>query len=264
MPDKKVAMAIHAHPDDIDFMMAGTLLMLGRAGYHLHYMNVASGSGGSLEFPAAELREIRAAEARAAATVLGATFHPSLRDDLEVVYDVPTLRELAAVIRQVGPNVLLVPSPQDYMEDHTNVCRLAVTAAFARAIKNFATDPPSEHTANEMCVYHAMPHGLCDPLRKRVLPGAYVNTTPVIDRKRQALGKHASQGAWLDATQGQSSYLATMDAFSRELGTMSGRFEHAEGWRRHLHYGFGAEGWDPIAEALGDDYSTDESYESQT
>ncbi|MFT4551247.1 MAG: hypothetical protein ACI9MB_005228, partial [Verrucomicrobiales bacterium] len=49
-------------------------------------------------------------------------------------------------------------------------------------------------------------------------------------------------------------YLVAMDEMSAELGTMSGTFEHAEGWRRHLHLGFSASDEDPLAEALGQFY----------
>ena len=40
-------MAIACHPDDIDFGMAGTLMMLKKAGYEIHYMDVANGSLGT-------------------------------------------------------------------------------------------------------------------------------------------------------------------------------------------------------------------------
>jgi hypothetical protein len=43
-----------------------------------------------------------------------------------------------------------------------------------------------------------------------------------------------------------------MDGFSRELGRMSGKFEHSEGWRRHSHLGFCDEHADPLRDALGD------------
>ena len=36
--------AIAAHPDDIEFVMAGTLLMLQRAGWEIHCLNVANGN----------------------------------------------------------------------------------------------------------------------------------------------------------------------------------------------------------------------------
>ena len=39
---------------------------------------------------------------------------------------------------------------------------------------------------------------------------------------------------------------------SREVGQLSGRFEYAEGWRRHLHLGFCAAGDDPLASTLDD------------
>src|SRR5882757_7885724 len=116
----KSAIAIAAHPDDIEFYMAGTLLLLGEAGFQIHYMTLASGSCGSLEFSTERTRAIRRQEAKQAAKILGATFHPSLVDDLEVFYELSTLRRLAAVIRQVQPSIVLTHSPQDYMEDHMN------------------------------------------------------------------------------------------------------------------------------------------------
>ncbi|NBQ23629.1 MAG: LmbE family protein, partial [Verrucomicrobia bacterium] len=36
-------MAIGAHPDDIEFMMAGTLSALVSAGWEAHYMSLADG-----------------------------------------------------------------------------------------------------------------------------------------------------------------------------------------------------------------------------
>ena len=45
----KTAMAIACHPDDIDFGMSGTLMMLKKAGYEIHYMDVANGSLGTAE-----------------------------------------------------------------------------------------------------------------------------------------------------------------------------------------------------------------------
>lgn len=257
----KVAMAIGAHPDDIEFMMGGTLALLQRAGYKTHYLNLANGSCGSTRYSGQELSRMRAGEARAAAKALGAQFHSSFVNDLEIYYERRLLRRLAAVIRDVNPSILLVPSPQDYMEDHTNTCRLAVTAAFVRGMRNFRTLPPRKPVVGDLTIYHAMPHGLRDPLRRRVLPGGFVNTTEVQGLKRIALGKHLSQQEWLDTSQGMNQYVLTMEQFCLELGKMSGRFQFAEGWRRHLHYGFCAEDADPLTTALGTDYLVNERYE---
>jgi LmbE family N-acetylglucosaminyl deacetylase len=251
MKQKRVAMAIAAHPDDIEFLMAGTLLLLGERGFELHYMTLSSGNCGSMNMSAARTRAVRRRESIQAAKILGAHYHKSLTDDLEILYDRKTLRRLAAVIREVTPNILLVPSPQDYMEDHTNTCRLAVTAAFSRGMPNFRTTPVRQAVDCDVTLYHGMPHGLCDSLRQRVAPEFFVNTESVHARKREALAAHQSQKAWLDATQGMDSYLRVMDDMSAELGRLSGKFQDAEGWRRHLHYGFSARDEDPLSKILG-------------
>jgi LmbE family N-acetylglucosaminyl deacetylase len=110
-------------------------------------------------------------------------------------------------------------------------------------------------------IYHANPHGLRDQLRRRIHPGAFVETTGVHARKTAALECHRSQHGFLDATQGMSSYVRTMDDLSREVGTLSGRFRHAEGWRRHLHWGFCGQDDDPLRTALGRRYVINRRYE---
>lgn len=253
-------MAIAAHPDDIEFMMGGTLLLLKKSGYEIHYMNLASGSCGSMEHDADTTRKIRLEEGRKAAEILGAHFHPPLCDDLEILYDLKILRRLAAVIREIKPNILLTHSPADYMEDHTNTCRLAVTAAFARSMPNFNSIPPRSTESYDCTVYHALPHGLRDQLRRRIMAGAFVNTTSAYETKLEALKAHQSQQHWLDASQQLNSYLQTMEDMSLEVGRMSKTFEHAEGWRRHLHYGFCGPEADPLQD-LGQDYVINEAYE---
>jgi LmbE family N-acetylglucosaminyl deacetylase len=243
-------MAIAAHPDDIEFVMAGTLLLLGETGYELHYMTLSSGNCGSMTMSPSRTRLVRRQESRSAARILAATHHPSLCDDLEIFYEIRTLRRLAAVLREVAPEIILTHSPQDYMEDHTNTSRLVVTAAFARGMPNFKTTPQRKPSGNEVVLYHAMPHGLRDQLRRKIDPELFVNTTSVHARKREALAAHKSQKSWLDATQGMDSYITEMDAMSRAIGKMSRAFEHAEAWRRHLHLGFSARDTDPLSNAL--------------
>jgi N-acetylglucosamine malate deacetylase 1 len=255
----KAAFAIAAHPDDIEFYMAGTLLLLKQKGWQIHYMTLSSGSCGSTRHGAAAVRRIRRKESKAAAKLLGAQYHESIADDLEILYDLKLLRKLAAIVRKVRPRIVLTHSPQDYMEDHTNTCRLAVTAAFARGMPNFKTTPAQKAIEGDVTVYHAMPHGLRDPLRQPIAPDCFIDTTSVHGRKREALATHRSQKGWLDASQGMDSYLQTMNALSLELGRMSGRFQHAEGWRRHLHFGFSANENDPLRDELKEHYLCRES-----
>ncbi|MES2696257.1 MAG: PIG-L family deacetylase [Verrucomicrobiota bacterium] len=257
---RPVAFAIAAHPDDIEFMMAGTLLLLRAAGWETHYLNVADGSCGSMEHSAARTRAIRRKEAQVAARVLGAEFHPSLTKDLEVFYDLKLLRRLAAIVREVKPAVVLTHSPQDYMEDHMNTSRLAVTASFVRGMPNFVTQPRAAVFSGDTTVYHALPHGLRDGLSRRVMPESFVDVGSVHATKLEALGAHRSQQNWLDETQGMSSYLKAMEDTAREVGVLSKRFKLAEGWRRHSPLGFCAAGADPLRDALGKNYRLNPAY----
>lgn len=203
---------------------------------------------------AAKTARVRAAEARAACRVLGAKWYASLCPDLGVFYTEKNLRRICAVVRQAKPTVVLTHALADYMEDHMITARLAVTATFTRGIPNYRSIPARKPSLEPCVIYHAMPHGQCTPTRAPVRPEMYIETTSVQAAKRAALACHASQKEWLDATQGMDSYLATMEDFSRRLGKQSRRFEHAEGWTRHLHFGFGAEEDDPLRDVLGAKY----------
>lgn len=247
------AFAVAAHPDDIEFHMAGTLILLGRAGYELHYMTVANGSCGTTQYSRDEIIRIRRSEAQAAAASIGAIFHESLTDDLAIFYEPGLLARLSAIMREVAPDILLTHSPVDYMEDHQNAARLAVTAAFARGMPNYPTNPPQPPVGGEVVVYHAQPYGNVDPVRQPVLPELYVDIGSVIDVKEAMLAHHRSQQGWLDESQGLSSYLAAMRELDREVAVLSGgRCEYAEGWRRRLHLGFCAPDADPLSDALAE------------
>jgi LmbE family N-acetylglucosaminyl deacetylase len=256
----KTAIAIAAHPDDIELMMAGTLLLLKNQGYEIHYLNLSSGNVGSTEYDAETIKNIRLEEAKKAAEILGAQFHPPFCNDLEIFYDEKKLRTLAAIIREIKPKIVLTHAPLDYMEDHTNTCRLAITASFARGMPNFNTIPERTAANYDCTLYHALPHGLRDPLRKTVIAGAFVNTTSVHQQKLEALKAHQSQQNWLDVSQKLNSYLQTMENVSLKVGQMSKKFKYAEGWRRHLHYGFCGPDDDPLKE-LASDYIINEEYE---
>jgi len=247
---RKVAIAIAAHPDDIEFMMAGTLLLLNEVGWETHYINISSGNCGSIKLDSTQTETKRLEEAKKAATILGATFHPPFSRDLEIFYDSSHLCKLASIIRLVKPTIVLTHSPQDYMEDHTNTSRLAVTAAFSRGMPNFDVKPPLKPIKNEIALYHAMPHGLMDGMCQPVKPDLVINTTSVFKTKKQALAAHKSQKEWLDTSQGMNSYLESMESISRNLGEITGS-THAEGWRLHSHLGFSSRKIDPLSKALG-------------
>ncbi len=243
-------LAIAAHHDDIEFVMAGTMLKLAELGWDLHYMDIADGCRGSTTMDRATTAAVRLEEARTAAGILGAKFYPPICPDMEIAYTTPLLRKVAAVVRQVKPTIVLTHSPVDYMEDHENACRLAVTAAFTHGMPNFESDPPTEVYMDPVTVYHAQPVGNATPLGEPVIPHLFVDVTSVIDKKAEALIAHASQKQWLDESQGMDSYVQTMRDGSQAVGKMSGVYAFAEGWRRREHWGFCGPNDDPLAQAL--------------
>lgn len=249
-PSSPVALAIAAHPDDIEFLMAGTLCLLRNAGWQIHCFNLAAGNLGSMTASGIEIAATRADEAKAAAKIMGAVWHPPIACDLEVFYTDVLLRKVCSVIRQVRPAILLTHGPHDYMEDHETTCRLAVTAAFSRGMPNYRSHPTKPPFNSPIRIYHAPPHGLLDGMNREVQPEFLVNTSSVHQMKRQALACHASQQKWLDETQGMGSCLDSMDAFSQQLARSVPGFVHAEGWRRHSHLGFCPPGFDPLIDIL--------------
>lgn len=264
MADPKRVCAFGAHPDDVEFMMAGTLILLQQAGYEPHIMTVANGSCGTAQHTREEIIEIRREEARNAAAVIGATYYPGLVDDIQIYHESVLTSKIGAILRETNPEIVLVQSPQDYMEDHQNAARLVVTALFCKGMRNFPTDPPRPPVTGDSFLYHALPYGLRDGLRRRVMPEIYVNISDVIETKQEMLACHKSQKEWLDVSQGLDAYLTTMRDMSAEVARMSGQgWAYAEGWRRRLHLGFSERDEDRLAEVLGDQIVMNPHYQSQ-
>jgi LmbE family N-acetylglucosaminyl deacetylase len=142
MEKQMIALAMAAHPDDIEFMMGGTLLFAAarrrrdpRCATSRTDATVRRSTGRE------EAARVRALEAQASARVAGAVWHPSLFDDTQLFYDSVSLAKVTAVVREVRPDILLTTSRYDYMEDHEYAARLACSAAFNRCLPAYVTDP---------------------------------------------------------------------------------------------------------------------------
>jgi hypothetical protein len=49
---------------------------------------------------------------------------------------------------------------------------------------------------------------------------------------------------------------------SAAVGALSGKYQLAQGWCRHLHLGYSASEIDPLRSALGSDCMIDDAYEA--
>lgn len=253
-------LALFAHPDDIEFVAAGTLALLHKRGWDVHLMNLANGCCGSTVTSRAETARIRLAESKLAAAHLKATHYNPIFNDLEVDYTQEAIKHLLGIVRKVQPSIVLTHAPLDYMEDHMQTCRLAVTAAFAKGVPNYPDPTESGYVDayySDVTVYHAQPHGNRTPLSQIVRPGLVVYVDSVMDIKRAMLAEHRSQQQWLKESQGMNSYLQTMHELGIEVAGMHRNQsamdmlgQYAEGWTRHLHLGFSASQIDPLRDAL--------------
>jgi N-acetylglucosamine malate deacetylase 1 len=245
-------LALFAHPDDIEFVAAGTLLLLKDLGWDIHYCNVANGCCGSTVTDRDQTAAIRRVESECSAKLLEAHYYPPFCDDLDIFYNRENLAKVAAIVRQARPNVVLTHAASDYMEDHMETCRLAVTAAFAKGIPNFKSNPNEPSFDGDVAIYHAQPHGNRSPSGETVVPKLAIPIDAVLERKLAMLDCHKSQQQWLQATQGMNSYLQAMLELGEEVAKLANLdCKAAEGWQKHLHLGFGTSEYDPLAQLFG-------------
>lgn len=114
------AMVIYAHPDDAEYMVAGTVAKWARAGVEVTYCMVTNGASGSQDpdMTRDKLRDTRYAEQREAAKILGVKNVVFLGYEDGYLY--PTLEVRKDVARQVRihkPDVIVTMDPQVRMSD---------------------------------------------------------------------------------------------------------------------------------------------------
>src|SRR5512138_1846551 len=108
------AMAIQAHPDDIEFSCAGTMARWAKAGARISYILCTSGDVGIADpgMTRAQAAEIREAEAREAARIAGASEIIFLHEPDGMLQASLALRmKLVREIRRFRPEVIVTGDP---------------------------------------------------------------------------------------------------------------------------------------------------------
>jgi LmbE family N-acetylglucosaminyl deacetylase len=221
-PDRKIALAFMAHPDDAEILCAGTLIRLADAGWEVHIATATPGDCGTISQTPWAISAQRTAEAAQAAALIHARYHCLDERDAMVVYDKPTLRKVIDLFRVVSPSLVFAHAPKDYMMDHEITSLLARAASFAYAAPNVSTLPVREG-AGVPYLYYCDPLEGTDPLGSPVAPTTRIDIASELERKRQMLAAHASQREWLLAYHGVDEYLDAMQRHAamrgRETGT---------------------------------------------
>ena len=243
-------LSILAHPDDAEFLCAGTLIRLREVGWDVHIATMTPGDCGSQKLSGPEISHLRVEEASAAAAMVGATYHCLDSRDLQVCYDAPHIRRTVELVRKVDPDIVITHWPQDYMLDHEFTSLLARSATFGGPVPNFDTEasPGALPTNHIPYLYYASPIEGKDIFGQPVPLSLFIDISTVIDKKSEMLACHASQREWLRAQHGMDEYLEAMTRWSADLGARAG-VAYAEGFRQHLGHAYPQK--DLLGELLG-------------
>jgi LmbE family N-acetylglucosaminyl deacetylase len=234
-----VVLSVLAHPDDAEFLCAGTLIRLAREhGWEVHVASMTPGDCGSAELPPDEIARLRRAEGARAAGLIGATYHCLEERDLLVFYAERPLERVTRLLREVRPRVVLTHSPADYMLDHEVTSTLVRAAAFGAPAPNFLAGRghprPTDHIPH---LYYCDPIEGKDALGRPVEPGFCIDVSGVIADKASMLAAHASQREWLLRHHGMDQYVQSMRDWGAHRGRAAG-VAHAEGFRQHLGHSY--------------------------
>jgi N-acetylglucosamine malate deacetylase 1 len=113
------------HPDDQELAMGGTIALLAAGGHDVTLVDMTTG-----EPTPFGSEEIRAREAAEAARILGVRRLATGFKNREVVYSLEGRHRVAALYRQLRPDILFLPYPHDAHPDHIAVTRIGEDARF--------------------------------------------------------------------------------------------------------------------------------------
>ncbi|HKC18832.1 MAG TPA: PIG-L deacetylase family protein [Candidatus Dormibacteraeota bacterium] len=188
--DKRIkrALCLVAHPDDIEFYCAGTVMLMTSHGASVDFVLVTSGDKGARTAAQsrAQVARVREREQVRAAKVLGVDGVRFLRHpDAELVEDLTLREEFVREIRATKPDVLLTFDPNvpyRFHPDHRVVGRVALDAAWpcARDPLSYPKAGPPHETAEAWCF-------------GGVQPTLEVDVGEVLTTKIEARLAHASQ-----------------------------------------------------------------------
>jgi len=224
-------LAIHAHPDDIEVLGAGTLALLAANGHHITIATMTAGDCGSVEMSADETGRVRRKEAAAAAAIIGANYVCAGFGDLCVFNDDPSRRRTTELVRASRPDIVITAAPADYHPDHEVTSVLVRDALFASPVPNYKTGL-SRALDSIPHLYFMDPIEGRDRAGNQVAPEFAVDVTNYFDKKRDMLAAHASQRNWVLKQHGIDDYMGSMEAWTAKRGLMFG-VAHAEGFRQY-------------------------------
>lgn len=211
-------LSIGAHPDDVEVGTGGVLIDLSKRGYKCGLVILTQGEMGTGGTP-----ELRSREVENAARILGADIVATYDwGDTRLADDYDKRIELAKIIRQCRPRIILAPYPhvghgrRQSHPDHVAAGVIAINAAHLASLKK--VDVPGEPHLVTRIFHYFLPPG--------VTPNFVVDITPHFDQWIEALSAHESQ--FLNPEKSRD-YIESLTAMARSFG-MQARCMYGQGF----------------------------------
>ncbi len=161
--------------------MGGTIALLVAAGHQVTLVDMTTG-----EPTPFGSEEIRAKEAAAAARVLGVQRVAVGLKNREVVHTIEARHRVAAIYRQLRPEVIFLPYPEDAHPDHLAVTRIGEDARFDGKLTKSTI--PGEPWYCKRIIYY-----FCTHLRFNFPASFCLDITPFWEKKLAAIECYPSQ-----------------------------------------------------------------------
>lgn len=181
MTDALDVLAVFAHPDDAELLCGGALIKSADAGERTGVLDLTRGEMGSRGTP-----ELRAAEAAAAAEVLGLAVRRNAGlPDARLDNSHDARRRVATILRELRPRVVITHWTEGRHPDHRVAAQLAWDACFLAGLTNF--DATGERHRPFKFVNATAFREDADP------PSFVIDVTAQFERKLEAIRCYGSQ-----------------------------------------------------------------------
>ncbi|MEJ2235275.1 MAG: PIG-L family deacetylase [Syntrophobacterales bacterium] len=190
-------LAIGAHPDDIEYGCAGTLMKYADRGHHIFLLVLTSGQeGGSKEIRQQE--QEAAAEVMKVQKVFWGDYH-----DTQLPLNKQLIEKIEEVLVEVKPDLILVNYGDDTHQDHRILTQATMSATrYVRNVLFFEV-----------------------PTTQNFNPQVFVDISDTLDRKFRVLEAHASQ---VMKTNIEDMYILELARANATFRGIQGRVKFAE------------------------------------
>tara|TARA_Y100000739_G_C20507411_1_gene417902 strand:+ start:144 stop:869 length:726 start_codon:yes stop_codon:yes gene_type:complete len=183
-------LAIGAHPDDVEFLCAGTLALYASEGHNIYIAVATNGNVGSPTLSKSEIGKIRKNESIESCKKINAKLIWMDFDDEWLFNDKKTRLVFIDAIRESEADIMFIHNVNDYHPDHRNAgqisedCRIPVSVRLVKTSKPFIKKIPHIFYMDNI-------GGVAFD------PEVYVDVSSVIETKKEMLACHKSQNDWL-------------------------------------------------------------------